>query len=71
MTKARGPLFVKWKSVPEFKTPVQPYPDVLEKESISVDCKTVCIFTYSCKREQSNKRSGTRLKTESETRERR
>ena len=30
-----------------------------------VDCKTVRIFAYSSKREQSNKRSGTRLKTES------
>ena len=35
-----------------------------------VDCKTVRIFAYSSKREQSNKRSGTRLKTESETEER-
>ena len=35
------------------------------------DCKTVRIFAYSSKREQSNKRSGTRLKTESETGERR
>ena len=35
-----------------------------------VDCKTVRIFAYSSKREQSNKRSGTRLKTESETGER-
>ena len=32
-----------------------------------VDCKTVRIFAYSSKREQSNERSGTRLKTESET----
>ena len=32
-----------------------------------VDCKTVRIFAYSSTREQSNKRSGTRLKTESET----
>ena len=31
------------------------------------DCKTVRIFVYSSTREQSNKRSGTRLKTESET----
>ena len=30
------------------------------------DCKTVRIFAYSSTREQSNKRSGTRLKTESE-----
>ena len=33
----------------------------------SLDCKTVRIFAYSSTREQSNKRSGTRLKTESET----
>ena len=32
-----------------------------------LDCKTVRIFAYSSTREQSNKRSGTRLKTESET----
>ena len=32
-----------------------------------LDCKTVRIFPYSSKREQSNKRSGMRLKTESET----
>ena len=36
-----------------------------------LDCKKVRIFAYSSKREQSNKRSGTRLKTESETGERR
>ena len=36
-----------------------------------LDCKTVCIFVYSSTREQSNKRSRTRLKTESETGERR
>ena len=35
-----------------------------------VDCKTVRIFAYSSTRERSNKRSGTRLKTESETGER-
>ena len=35
-----------------------------------VDCKTVRIFAYSSTREQSNKRCGTRLKTESETAER-
>ena len=33
--------------------------------------KTVRIFAYSSKREQSNERSGTRLKTENETGERR
>ena len=33
--------------------------------------KTVRIFAYSSTREHSNKRSGTRLKTESETGERR
>ena len=37
----------------------------------SLDCKTVGIFAYSSTREQSNKRSGTKLKTESETGERR
>ena len=36
-----------------------------------IDCKTVRIFAYSSTREQSNKRSGMRLKTESETGERR
>ena len=36
-----------------------------------LDCKTVRIFAYSSTREQSNKRSGMRLKTESETVERR
>ena len=36
-----------------------------------IDCKTVRIFAYSSTREQSNKRSGTRLKTESKTGERR
>ena len=35
--------------------------------SPTLDCKTVRIFAYSNTREQSNKRSGTRLKTESET----
>ena len=32
-----------------------------------LDCKTVRIFAYSSTREQSNKSSGMRLKTESET----
>ena len=36
-----------------------------------LDCKTVRIFAFSSTREQSNKRSGMRLKTESETGERR
>ena len=36
-----------------------------------IDCKTVRIFAYSSTREQSNKRSGTRLKTESKAGERR
>ena len=36
-----------------------------------VDCKTVRIFAYSSTREQSNERSGTKLKTESETGEKR
>ena len=34
-----------------------------------LDCKTVSIFAYSSTCEQSNKGSGTRLKTESETEE--
>ena len=37
----------------------------------AIDCKTVRIFAYSSTREYSNKRSATRLKTESETGERR
>ena len=36
-----------------------------------LDCKTVRIFAYSATQEQPNKRSGTRLKTESQTGERR
>ena len=36
-----------------------------------LDCKTVRIVAYSSSREKSNKRSGARLKTESETAERR
>ena len=36
-----------------------------------LDCKTFRIFAYSSTREQSNERSGTKLKTESETGERR
>ena len=39
--------------------------------SVHLDCKTVRIFAYSSTHEQSNKRCGTRLKTESETGERR
>ena len=42
-----------------------------EASAAEVDCKTVRIFAYSSMREQSNKRSGMRLKTESETGERR
>ena len=38
---------------------------------MKIDCKTVRIFAYSSTRKQSNKRPGTRLKTESETGERR
>ena len=37
----------------------------------TLDCKTVRFFAYSSTREQSNKRSGMMLKTESETGERR
>ena len=39
----------------------------LRKTTGSVDCKTVRIFAYSSTREQSNKRSETRLKIESDT----
>ena len=38
--------------------------------SKSLDCKTVRLFAYSNTHEQSNKRSGMRVKTESETGER-
>ena len=41
------------------------------KTACSLDCKTVRMFAYSSTREQSNKRSVTRMKTESETAERR
>ena len=41
------------------------------KTYVLLDCKTVRIFAYSSTREQSNKRCGTRLKTEGETGERR
>ena len=41
-----------------------------ENNDLKLDCKTVRIFAYSSNREQSNKRSGTSLKTESETGER-
>ena len=43
----------------------------LPDASLLIDCKTVRIFAYSSTRGQSNKRCGTRLKTESETGERR
>ena len=42
-----------------------------QKALCTFDCKTVCIFAYSSTREQSNKRSETRLKTVTETGERR
>ena len=38
---------------------------------MQLDCKTVRIFAYSSTREESNQRSGARLKTENETGERR
>ena len=41
------------------------------RSNFQLDRKTVRIFAYSSKREQSHERSGTRLKTESETGERR
>ena len=51
----------------------QPYRTLLYRHKCfarKLDSKTVRIFAYSNAREQSNKRSGTRLKTESETGER-
>ena len=49
-------------------------PSILQSTTLSaskrVDCKTVCIFACSSTCEQSNKRSGMRLKMESETRDR-
>ena len=45
----------------QFNSPQFDYLSVVPK---NLDCKTVHIFAYSSKREQSNKRSGTRLKTE-------
>ena len=42
-----------------------------QKALCTFDCKIVCIFAYSSTREQSNKRSETRLKTVTETGERR
>ena len=38
---------------------------LLTSYRLNLDCKTVRIFAYSSTREQSNKRCGTRLKTES------
>ena len=46
---------------------VVPYTAISKKVVGKIDCKTVRIFAYSSTREQSNKRCGTRLKTESET----
>jgi len=43
---------------------------VVDLTGDGIDCKALLIFVYSSTREQSNKRSGTRLKTESETGER-
>ena len=50
--------------------------DVLQKLQKSnawagLDCKTVPIFAYSSTHDQSNERSGMRLKTENETGQRR
>ena len=47
-----------------------PYNALYGEAPPEIDCKTVHI-AYSSTREQSNKRSGTRVKTESETEERR
>jgi len=40
---------------------------VVHSNGGKLDCKKVRIFVYSSTREQSNKKSGARLKTESET----
>ena len=48
------------------------FPSLHDRDVIMpMGCKTVRIFAYWSTREQSNKRSGTRLKTESKTGERR
>ena len=44
---------------------------VVFRYAMQLDRKTVLIFAYSSTSEQSNKRSGTRLKTENEAGERR
>ena len=43
------------------------WPVSSDKWKAPLDCKTVRFSAYSSTREQSNKRSGARLKTESET----
>ena len=55
--------------IPPPPPPHQSYTHLLAYKHIYIhlDCKTVRIFACSSTREQSNKRSGTRLKTESET----
>ena len=63
------------------RVPFERPPDRLKKHQIKecvshdsenyLDCKTIRIFACSSTHEQSNKKSGTRLKTERETRERR
>ena len=52
-------------------TPVSTVRLFIKNIFLIIDCKTVRIFAYSSTREQSNKRSATNLKTESETGERR
>ena len=50
------------------KRPLKIYPlELISEIPSTIDCKTVLIFASSSTREQLNKRSGTRLKTESET----
>ena len=58
-------LFYPWK-----KINWNPRCMLAKKVKKKIDCKTVCIFAYSSTRKQSNRKSGTRLKTESETGER-
>jgi len=40
---------------------------VVHSNGVGLDCKKVRIFAYSSTRQQSNKMSGARLRTESET----
>ena len=51
----------------EFSRTASKFSEKVRRADAEVDCKTARIFAYSSTREQSNERSGTKLKTESET----